>query len=152
MTEIPGRSKIDRSVATVLLSKFDLIIFVFDEGREKASDYWQTLWSGTPPAPVVFVGNNRMLQSRPPQIPEKVALQRPKEELIREGRPLSAFPFIWMRQLNADILGTSLEREEQGIIYPYFPVSFADKATCKELVQFLSLGSWHIRKGSEYLV
>lgn len=99
-----------------------MIIFVFHESKPETANYYQTLWSDAPPVPVVFVGNNVVMTNMAP-------LNRP----------------------NRDLLGLRLPKTlVDGTVCAYFPVSYADKRTCKELLNFLSLGSWPMRKGPEH--
>lgn len=113
-----------QGMSKVLLSRFDLIIFVFREDKPETERYYESLWGDKPPAPVVIVGNNPTSAST-----------------IEEDR------------LNQEDLGMRLERNMQGgVVCAYFPVSYKDKDTCKELMRFLSLGSWPMRKGAEHVV
>lgn len=108
-----------------MLLKFDLIIFVYHEDKPETAEYYKSLWAGEPPAPVVVVGN--------------------KSSAILELE-------LEASETN-HILGTRLQRTiEGGIVCTYFPVSLTDKSSCRELMKFLSLGSWEMRRGPEHVV
>lgn len=123
VTEIPGSTCLSPGISRILLSKFDLIICVFHETKPETIDYYRTLWKGSPPAPVVFVGNNVPGARYDPRLEPHRKFLGYQKRIMLQG----------------------------GIICPYFPVSYQSKTSCKELLRFLSLGSWPIHEELEHV-